>query len=126
MPQLDAYIPAGALTPAAERDLIEKVTDLLIRHEGADPTKRDGPLDRMGLPAPAGERVCRGQGAHSRDPMRVWVFTLEVPEGAWGGGGRVVGLADIAGLALGDADAGREYAERVFAERRGEPVGAAT
>ena len=46
-------------------------------------------------------------GAHPRDPMRVWVFTLEVPEGAWGGGGRVVGLADIAGLALGDRDAGR-------------------
>ena len=56
--------------------------------------------------------------------MRVWVFTLEVPEGAWGGGGRVVGLGDIAGLALGDAEAGREYAERVFAERRGEPVAA--
>jgi phenylpyruvate tautomerase PptA (4-oxalocrotonate tautomerase family) len=64
------------------------------------------------------------QGAHPRDPMRVWVFTLEVPDGAWGGGGRVVTLADIAGLALGDADAGREYAERVFAERRGEPVAA--
>ena len=64
------------------------------------------------------------QGAHPRDPMRVWVFTLEVPEGTWGGGGRVVGLADIAGLALGDPEAGREYAERVFAERRGEPVAA--
>ena len=38
MPQLDAYIPAGALTPDAERDLMAKVTDLLIRHEGADPT----------------------------------------------------------------------------------------
>ena len=38
MPQLDAYIPAGALTPDAEADLMAKVTDLLIRHEGADPT----------------------------------------------------------------------------------------
>ena len=38
MPQLDAYIPAGALTPDAEPDLMAKLTDLLIRHEGADPT----------------------------------------------------------------------------------------
>ena len=38
MPQLDAYIPAGALTPDAEADLMAKVTDLLIQHEGADPT----------------------------------------------------------------------------------------
>ena len=38
MPQLDAYIPAGALSPDAERDLMAKLTDLLIRHEGADPT----------------------------------------------------------------------------------------
>ena len=38
MPQLDAYIPAGALSADAERDLMAKLTDLLIRHEGADPT----------------------------------------------------------------------------------------
>ena len=38
MPQLDAYIPAGALTPDAEHDLVAELTDLLIRHEGADPT----------------------------------------------------------------------------------------
>ena len=37
MPQLDAYIPAGALSPDAERDLVAELTDLLIRHEGADP-----------------------------------------------------------------------------------------
>jgi hypothetical protein len=30
MPQLDAHIPAGALTPEAERDLLAKLTDLLI------------------------------------------------------------------------------------------------
>jgi phenylpyruvate tautomerase PptA (4-oxalocrotonate tautomerase family) len=161
MPQLDAYIPAGALTPDAESDLMAKLTDLLIRHEGADPTNetvrsiawlwvhRPEAVYVAGRPAAAPRyrfiaSVPEGQfnaerrqamteeitnavldaelGAHPRDPMRVWVFTLEVPDGAWGGGGRVVTLADIAGLALGDADAGREYAERVFAERRGEPV----
>jgi phenylpyruvate tautomerase PptA (4-oxalocrotonate tautomerase family) len=163
MPQLDAYIPAGALSPDAEQDLMARVTDLLIRHEGADPTNatvrsiawvfvhRPETLYVGGRPAevpryrfiasvPEGqfneERrqamtaeitdavLDAEQGAHPRDPMRVWVFTLEVPEGTWGGGGRVVGLGDIAGLALGDAEAGREYAERVFAERRGEPVAA--
>lgn len=32
------------------------------------------------------------QGAHPRDPMRVWVFTPEVPDGTSGGGGRIVTL----------------------------------
>jgi phenylpyruvate tautomerase PptA (4-oxalocrotonate tautomerase family) len=163
MPQLDAFIPAGALTPDAEADLMARVTDLLIRHEGADPTNEivrsiawvflhrpetvyvggrpaaapryrfiasvpEGQFNaerRQAMTAEITDAVLDAeQGAHPRDPMRVWVFTLEVPDGAWGGGGRVVTLADIAGLALGDADAGREYAERVFAERRGEPVAA--
>ena len=161
MPQLDAYIPAGALSADAERDLMAKLTDLLIRHEGADPTNEtvrsiawvfvhrpetvyvggapaEEPRYRFVTSVPEGQfnaerRLAMTEGiteavldaengAYARDPMRVWVFTLEVPEGTWGGGGRVVGLADIAGLALGDADAGRAYAERVFAERRGEPV----
>ncbi len=38
MPMLDAYIPAGALTPAAEKQLLAQLTDLLIVNEGADPT----------------------------------------------------------------------------------------
>jgi phenylpyruvate tautomerase PptA (4-oxalocrotonate tautomerase family) len=38
MPMLDAYIPAGALDPAAEERLMGELTDLLITHEGADPT----------------------------------------------------------------------------------------
>ena len=47
-----------------------------------------------------------------RDPMRVWVFPTEVPEGTWGGAGRIVRLADIAGIVMGDAEKGRRYAER--------------
>ena len=38
MPMLDAYIPSGALSPAAEDSLLADLTDLLITHEGADPT----------------------------------------------------------------------------------------
>lgn len=38
MPMLDAYIPEGALSPSAERELLGKITDLLLEHEGVDPT----------------------------------------------------------------------------------------
>ena len=37
MPFLDAYIPEGALSPGAERELLAKITDLLLEHEGVDP-----------------------------------------------------------------------------------------
>jgi phenylpyruvate tautomerase PptA (4-oxalocrotonate tautomerase family) len=57
-----------------------------------------------------------------RDPMRVWVFANEIPDGNWGAAGRTVRLADIAGIAMGDAEKGKAYAERVLAERRGDPV----
>lgn len=163
MPMLDAHIPTGALAAEAERDLLEKLTDLLIRHEGADPSNEtvrsiawvfvqrpetvyvggspaEAPRYRFIASVPEGqfnaerrqalvaeitEAVLDAeQGAHPRDPMRVWVFTPEVPDGTWGAAGRVVTLADIAGLALDDPEAGREYAERVFAERRGEAVAA--
>lgn len=38
MPMCDAYIPAGALSPDAEHELLGKITDLLLEHEGANPT----------------------------------------------------------------------------------------
>ncbi len=40
MPMLDAYIPDRALTPSAERTLLGKLTDLLIEHEGVDPSNQ--------------------------------------------------------------------------------------
>jgi phenylpyruvate tautomerase PptA (4-oxalocrotonate tautomerase family) len=33
MPMCDAYIPTGALDPAAERKLIARITDILVEHE---------------------------------------------------------------------------------------------
>ena len=141
MPMLDAYIPEGALTAEAEDRLLAELTDLLITHEGADPTN---PLVRsiawvfLHRPAAvyaAGARevephyrfiasVPEGQfdaeaGAYERDPMRVWVFTPEIPEGTWGGAGRVITLADIATFATGDPELGRRYAEQRLADRRG-------
>ena len=38
MPFCDAYISEGALSPSAERELVGKITDLLLEHEGVDPT----------------------------------------------------------------------------------------
>jgi hypothetical protein len=54
----------------------------------------------------------------SRDPMLVWVFPTEIPDGTWGGAGNIVRLGDIAGFVMGSPEKGHEYAERVFAERR--------
>src|SRR5437588_7942619 len=42
MPLLDAYIPADALSPEAEQRLIGQLTDLLLKHEGVDPSNDTG------------------------------------------------------------------------------------
>jgi phenylpyruvate tautomerase PptA (4-oxalocrotonate tautomerase family) len=51
-------------------------------------------------------------GRYDQDPLRIWVIGNEIPDGNWGAGGRVVRLADIAGVVLRDADKGREYAQQ--------------
>jgi phenylpyruvate tautomerase PptA (4-oxalocrotonate tautomerase family) len=38
VPMLDVYVPEGALRPDAEAALLGRLTDILIRHEGFDPT----------------------------------------------------------------------------------------
>ena len=162
MPMLDAYIPAGALTPEAEDRLLADLTDLLITHEGADPAnaqvrsiawlfvhrpqavyvagaKAPAPHYRFVASVPEGqydpdrrEAMVRSiteavldaeDGEHERDPMRVWVFTPEIPDGSWGALGRIVTLADIATFATGDAERGARYAQERLAERRA-PAGA--
>ena len=157
MPMLDAYIPEGALSAQAEEKLLARLTDLLLEHEGADPTNEtvrpiawvfvhrvdvyvagapaDAPRYRFVASVPEGQfnperrqaiveaiteaALDAEEGSRPRDPNRVWVFPTEIPEGTWGGAGRIVGLADIAGLVLG-AEKGREYAERTLGERRRE------
>jgi phenylpyruvate tautomerase PptA (4-oxalocrotonate tautomerase family) len=42
MPFCDAYISEGALSPSAERELLGRITDLLLEHEGVDPTNEMG------------------------------------------------------------------------------------
>ncbi len=161
MPMLDAHIPAGALTPKSEARLLADLTDILLVHEGADPTNAvaraiawvflhrpaevyvagapaEAPRYRFVASVPEGqfdaerrqaiveavtERVLDAEeGAHPRDPMRVWVFTPEIPDGTWGGGGRIVHLADIAGAVMGDVDAGRRHAEQRLERSRAAAV----
>jgi phenylpyruvate tautomerase PptA (4-oxalocrotonate tautomerase family) len=160
MPMLDAYIPEGALPPSAERELLAKITDLLLEHEGVDPSnERARPLAWVfvhrpqvyvaGLPpkAPRYRFICQvpeGQydderraavtaamtqavaeaegGAWPHPELRVCVFTCEVPDGWWGGGGRILRLADIYELGWppkpGVDEQPRERAEQVLAARR--------
>src|SRR5579859_1937152 len=148
MPMLDAYIPEGALAAEDEHELLARLTDILLEHEGADPSNpvardlakiwlhRPAALYHAGQPAtlPHYKIVCsvpEGQfddkrragmvravteaviaaerGRYDDDRNRVWVFASEVPEGTWGGAGRIARLADIAGLVFGDPEKAREY-----------------
>lgn len=37
MPNIDVFIPEGALSPQSEQSLIADLTTIVLRHEGADP-----------------------------------------------------------------------------------------
>ncbi|MEV6772251.1 hypothetical protein AB0N05_26835 [Nocardia sp. NPDC051030] len=157
MPMLDAFIPEGALTEAAEKQLIATLTDLLLEHEGADPNNprarsiawvflhrpaavfvagapADLPRYRIVASVPQGqfdperrqaivaavtEAVLDAEeGRYERDPNRVWVFPTEIPDGTWGGGGRIATLADIVTLVTGDPERSRTYAEKRLASAK--------
>jgi phenylpyruvate tautomerase PptA (4-oxalocrotonate tautomerase family) len=161
MPMLDAYIPEGALPAAAEKELLRTLTDVLLEHEGADPTNPaarslakvwlhrpaallhagevpDAPHYRVIASVPEGqfdderrasmvaavtEAILDAEdGRYDRDALRIWVFANEIPEGTWGGGGRIARLADIAAIVMGDSEKGRAYAERRLAGRRSVPA----
>jgi phenylpyruvate tautomerase PptA (4-oxalocrotonate tautomerase family) len=160
MPILDAYIPDGALSPNAERELLQKITDLLLEHERVDPTnekaralawvfvhrpevyvagaKPKSPRYRFICQVPEGQYnderraamtagitqavVEAEDGASSYPELRVCVFRLEVADGTWGGGGRILRLPDIYEFAWppkpGVDGEPRETAEQVLAARR--------
>ena len=86
-----ASVPEGQFDDERRAGMVAAVTDAILAAEG---------------------------GRYDDDPYRIWVFATEIPDGTWGGGGRIARLADIAGLVIGDADAGREYAQRRLAARR--------
>jgi phenylpyruvate tautomerase PptA (4-oxalocrotonate tautomerase family) len=89
-----ASVPEGQLDARRRQGMVEAVTTAVLDAE---------PEDR------------------SPDPSRVWVFASSVPEGTWGGGGRIVGLADIVTFVLdGDAAAGEAHAKRRLAAAKAE------
>lgn len=74
---------------------------------------------RAGLVAEVTAAVLAAEGTTDpRAASRVWVFATEMPDGTWGGAGRIQRLADIAGYVLGDPQAGAEYAAKRLAESR--------
>lgn len=85
----------------------------------------EGQLDarsRQGMVAAVTEAVLDAEPeGRPRDPFRVWVFAGSVPEGTWGGGGNIVGLADIVSFVRGgDTQAGAAHAKRKLAAARAE------
>jgi len=78
MPMIDAFIPAGALAPAAEAALIEELTDTLLRHEaGLDPANdRARSVSLVFLHRPASVYVGGRLATDAR-----YRFVVCVPEG---------------------------------------------
>jgi hypothetical protein len=57
---------------------------------------------RQAVTAATTQAVADAEGGSHPDPSnRVWVFTIEIPDGTWGGFGRVIRLPGIAELVLG-------------------------
>ena len=78
MPMLDAYIPEGALSPGAEHELLAKITDLLLEHEGVDPSnERARPLAWVFVHRPQ----VYVAGAPPKAPR--YRFICQVPEGQY-------------------------------------------
>ncbi|MFF2141735.1 hypothetical protein [Kitasatospora sp. NPDC058190] len=101
MPMLDVYIPDGALQPDAEAELLDRITGILIRHEGFDPTD---PAVRsvswVFLHRPAAVYV----GGRPADAPRYRVVP-SVPEGQFAEKVRAAVVADVTEAIL-DAEGG--------------------
>lgn len=91
--QVEVRVPEGQLNRERRESMVRRVTEAVLAAEGPDA---------------------------DRDASRVWVFAGEIPEGTWGGNGRIVGLADIAAFVLGNAEAGAAHAKRQLAARKAE------
>ena len=86
-----AWSVGGALTsPDNPRYLLR----LTVPHGALDPAKKERMVRELG------SALSRVDPAAS-DPTRAWVVVHEVPDGAWGAGGRVYRLADIGAFVRG-------------------------
>jgi phenylpyruvate tautomerase PptA (4-oxalocrotonate tautomerase family) len=101
MPMLDAYIPADALAPDAEKALLARLTDLLIENEGADPTNPQvRSIAWLFVHRPEAVYVA---GAPAAEPR--YRFIASVPEGQYDPERRNAMVHDITEAVL-DAEAG--------------------
>ena len=104
MPMLDAFIPEGALPPEAERELLSRLTDLLIEHEGADPTNEAvRSIAWVFLHRP--ETVFVG-GAPATEPR--YRLVVSVPEGQFDDERRQAMVAALTDAVLDAEDGARE------------------
>jgi phenylpyruvate tautomerase PptA (4-oxalocrotonate tautomerase family) len=80
----------------------------------------EGQLDnerRAGMVAAVTDAVldAEEEAGRKRNPYAVWVIANQIPDGTWGAGGKIFGLADLAGTAFRDAEAGRAHAKERLA-----------
>jgi phenylpyruvate tautomerase PptA (4-oxalocrotonate tautomerase family) len=101
MPMIDITIPEGALAPHAERRLLDRLTDVLLQHEGADPAS---PVARslawVFLHRPAAVYVA---GRPATEPR--YRVVASVPEGQFDDDRRAAMVAEVTGAVL-DAEGG--------------------
>jgi phenylpyruvate tautomerase PptA (4-oxalocrotonate tautomerase family) len=101
MPMCDAYIPKDVLGADAERELLSRVTDLLLEHEGADPTNE---IARSIAWLFVHRHEMFVAGAPADGPH--YKFVCQVPEGQYNDERRAAVTAAIT-QAVVDAEAGR-------------------
>jgi len=98
--RLDAYIPKDALPPGSERELVGKLTDLLLKHEGVDPANETGRhLAWVFVHRPE----VYVAGGTPRSPR--YRFICQVPEGQYNEERRAAVVAGIT-QAVAEAEAG--------------------
>lgn len=88
MPLCDAYIPNGALEPAAERDFIKRVSDILVSHEARriidlmdDPKEVESVHRRAGLISWLFVHRTEAYVDGRPVPAPLYRFLVSIPEG---------------------------------------------
>jgi phenylpyruvate tautomerase PptA (4-oxalocrotonate tautomerase family) len=101
MPMLDAFIPEGALSAAAEQALMADLTNILLRNEGADPANsRARGLAWVFLHRPAAVFVA---GERASEPR--YRIVASVPEGQFDADRRAAMVREVTDAVLA-AEAG--------------------
>lgn len=102
MPMLDIFIPENTISPNAETALLERLTDLLLIHEGADPKNATArSLAWLSLHRPAAVFVAGEEAAEPR-----YRLFASVPQGQYDNARRAA-MVKATTEAVLDAEEGR-------------------